>query len=307
MCILGLGLIGGSLLRDLHAIKHPVFGYNRSPISAPGLDISTSLPDTLTRAAENNALIILATPMPVVPQLLAALPPQCEFTDVVSMKTAVAAAVHAQGLDAQFVGGHPMAGAAESGWEATRLGLFQDAAWPIMLDDAATKPHLWADVALLAQLVGARPIPTTAARHDAAVARISHLPHILAEALATTGAAGGTLALSLAAGSFRDGTRVAAARPELVRAICEPNAPAVLAALDELLETLTTTRQQLHATGTLGELPDNGHAARKYYEEVSTAALSLPPVEVCVGAPGWVQELEAAETAGRWVRVLGCV
>ena len=82
-------------------------------------------------------------------------------------------------------------------------------------------------------------LPTTAAAHDEAQARISGLPHLLATALAVAGGIGGPLAGALAAGSFRDGTRVAGTRPELVAALCDGNRVALARVLDETLAELT--------------------------------------------------------------------
>ena len=79
VCILGLGLIGGSLLRDLTTSRHAAFGYNRSPSAAraaraEGFDVTDSLEDALRRAEEEFALIVLATPMPAIDALLTPLP-----------------------------------------------------------------------------------------------------------------------------------------------------------------------------------------------------------------------------------------
>ncbi|MEV6341831.1 prephenate dehydrogenase dimerization domain-containing protein [Actinoplanes sp. NPDC051851] len=84
--------------------------------------------------------------------------------------------------------------------------------------------------------MGARVVPATAAEHDTAVARISHVPHLLAAAL--TLSAEDPLAISLAAGSFRDGTRVAATRPELTAAMCAGNWSSVHRELDALIGDL---------------------------------------------------------------------
>ena len=104
--------------------------------------------------------------------------------------------------------------------------------------DEDTPLDAWRAAVELALDCGAQVVPTTASEHDAAVARISHLPHLLAAVLAATGADGGSLALSLAAGSFRDGTRVMGTRPELVLAMCEGNRGPLLDAVDEALGRL---------------------------------------------------------------------
>jgi prephenate dehydrogenase len=104
-------------------------------------------------------------------------------------------------------------------------------------------------------------VPTTAEDHDAAVARISHLPHLLADALAA--GAHDNLARKLAAGSFRDGTRVAGTRPDLVVAMCDGNRGAVVSALDGLLARLAETRDALRAGESVRPLAEEGYTARQ--------------------------------------------
>ena len=135
----------------------------------------------------------------------------CPLTDVTSVKGAVLDEVKTVGLLDRFVGGHPMAGTAQSGWAAGSEKLFFGAAWVLSVDDHVD-PDVWATVMDLALDCGAIVVPARSDGHDAAAAAISHLPHLLAEALAAT-AADVPLAFSLAAGSFRDGTRVAAFQP----------------------------------------------------------------------------------------------
>jgi prephenate dehydrogenase len=273
VCVLGTGLIGGSLLRAAIGAGYEGWGYNRSAggvkaARADGFEVDGDLLTVLNRAADTDALIVLAVPMPAVEHMLSAVAtfaPDCALTDVVSVKAPVAAAVHRNELSARYVGGHPMAGTSESGWAATDPGLFRDAVWAVGVDEG-THPATWRQVVRLALDCGAVVAPVVAAEHDRAVARISHLPHVLAEALAITGATGGDLALGLAAGSFRDGTRVAATAPDLVRAICEPNATALLEVLEETLTVLTDARDSLRADATLINLVEAGHDARENYE-----------------------------------------
>jgi prephenate dehydrogenase len=299
VCVLGAGLIGGSLLRALGPERG--FGWNRSApgaeaAAADGFAVTTDLPGTLRRAAESDALVVVGVPLPALGPVLDAVAehaPGVALTDVVSVKGPVLDAVRARGLAARFVGGHPMAGSAHSGWAATDPALFQGATWLVAADDDAD-PDTWTRVARLAGDCGARVVAATSAEHDAAVARISHLPHVLAEALAVSGASGGALALSLAAGSFRDGTRVAGTAPDLVRAICEPNRDALLPVLEECLALITAARDTLRDDDELGPLVDAGHLARSAYE--ASAGGAPETVSVVPGAAGW---LEAAREAGR--------
>ena len=107
--------------------------------------------------------------------------------------------------------------------------------------------------------------PARSDEHDAAAAAISHLPHLLAEALAVT-AGEVPLAFALAAGSFRDGTRVAATAPDLVRAMCEANAEQLLPVAGPAIDLLTQARDALAAQGSVAELVEAGHAARMRYD-----------------------------------------
>ncbi|MGJ4167173.1 prephenate dehydrogenase [Corynebacterium macclintockiae] len=362
LCILGLGLIGGSLMRDAQAAGWPVFGWNRSEKTVTrarrdGYDVSGDLEATLRRAEEADALLILGVPMPALSFLLDAISqhaPTCGFTDVTSVKQEVHDLVEAKGMSDRFVGGHPMAGTANSGWQATMHGLFRGAVWVVTYDnarelsgasgaaggsagvaggggaisraagagsstagaaasadaDAISKRWLdtWVRVVGLAEEVGASVIPAIARRHDSAVGRVSHLPHILAEALAVAGDSGGPLALSLAASSFRDGTRVAGTDPDLVRAMVENNRPAVLEALDQTIELLQAAREDIaHPDRSLKTLAEDGHAARGRFEARAGRnkgdASNRPIIRVRPGAPGWLDQLRSAESMGAQIGI----
>jgi prephenate dehydrogenase len=114
-------------------------------------------------------------------------------------------------------------------------------------------------------------LPTTAAAHDEAQARISGLPHLLATALAIAGGTGGPLAGALAAGSFRDGTRVAGTRPELIAGLCDGNRVALAGVLDETLAELTRARDALAGGGTVLPLATAGHRARLAWADAAPA------------------------------------
>ncbi|MEU2257422.1 prephenate dehydrogenase [Nocardia xishanensis] len=301
VCVLGTGLIGGSLLRAAAAAGYTAFGYNRSQSGAAaaradGFDVDDDLPAVLGRAARADALIVVAVPMPAVDHILASVAtfaPECMLTDVVSVKAPVAAAVRDHGLAARYVGGHPMAGTSESGWAATDPDLFRGAVWAVGVDPG-THADPWRRVAALALDCGSVVVPVAAEEHDRAVARISHLPHVLAEALAVTGAGGGPLALGLAAGSFRDGTRVAATAPDLVRAICEPNRDALLAVLEETLTVLGAASDALREDSSLADLTQAGHDARNDYETAQRWEIT----DVRPGDHDWLERLREAGQRG---------
>jgi prephenate dehydrogenase len=304
VCVLGLGLIGGSVMRAVKAAGREAFGYNRSidgvdAARFDGFDATDSLNDVLARAAATEALIVLAVPVPALPAMLdhvRSSAPRCALTDVTSVKGAVLQAVQAHGLVDRFVGGHPMAGTARSGWSAGNQRLFVGAPWVISVDDHVD-PDVWATVMHLALDCGAVVVPARSDEHDAAAAAISHLPHLLAEALALT-AGDVPLAFALAAGSFRDGTRVAATAPDLVRAMCEANAEQLHGALDRTIDLLTWARDHLAAGKSVGELVEDGHAARMRYDSFSRPEI----ITITVGAPNWREELAAAGRSGGVIR-----
>jgi prephenate dehydrogenase len=291
-------------MRATAAVGREAFGYNRSVEGArgavaDGFDATTDLTHTLTRAADTGALIVLAVPMPALPSMLAhisELAPKCPLTDVTSVKTAVLDEVAAAGLQERFVGGHPMTGTENSGWTAGHAGLFTAAPWVVSVDDDVD-PVVWSMVMTLALDCGAVVVPARSDEHDAAAAAISHLPHLLAEALAIT-AAEVPLAFALAAGSFRDATRVAGSPPDLVRAMCEANSAQLLPALDRMLDQLSRARDSLDWDNSVGELVEAGHAARIRYDRFPRSDIFT----VVIGEQNWRGELAAAGRAGGVIR-----
>ncbi len=311
VCVLGLGLIGGSVLRAAVAAGRPAWGATASPddqraATGDGFDVTPTVRDALRRAADTDALVVLAAPLPAVPELLAAVAdvaPTCRLTDVVSVKRPVAAAVRRLTPQARYVGGHPMSGNSMSGWPAGSATLFHGAAWVVTTDDT-DDTGLWADVAGFALDCGAHVVPARIDEHDEAVGRVSHLSHVMAGVLAAVGADGGPLALALAAGSFRDGTRVAGARPELTRAMCEGNRDGLLAALDDALGRLGAARGSLASTGSLGATLTTGHQGRAAYDRL--AAVESEELVIALDGPDALAELtELGRRGGRVVRLAG--
>lgn len=269
VCVIGLGLIGGSVLRAAVAAGRPGWGATVSEEDAAaarsdGYTVESSTEAALRRAAEEDAIVVIATPLPAVREVLRQVAwqaPNAWLTDVVSVKDPVCADVRNLLPGARYAGGHPMAGTSAAGWPAGSVSLFGNAAWAVAIEHD-TAIQAWQEAALLALDCGARVVPVSAAEHDAAVARVSHLPHLLAAVLAAVGADGGPLALALAGGSFLDGTRVAGSPPELVRAMTEGNRSALLDAVDDALGRLGAARGSLASSGSLKSTVDAGHDAR---------------------------------------------
>ena len=309
--MIGLGLIGGSLLRAADGAGWKVRGTAASDATVTaarqaGFDVTSSIEDVL-QATGDDALVVLAVPLPAVAEVLPVVArhaPHCRLTDVVSVKQPVAAAVARHAPLARYVGGHPMAGTSASGWAAGSATLFTGASWVVSTDDGID-PTVWAQVARLVLDCGATVVPAGAEDHDAAVARVSHLPHVLAAVLASVGADGGPLAMALGAGSFTDGTRVAAAQPELTRAMCEGNRSALLAAVDDALGRLGAARGSLASTGALNATIRAGHLARQAFDAARDGR-DGDTVHVDLAAPNALPRLrEIARSGGRVVALHG--
>ncbi len=242
--VVGLGQLGGSLAAALVAAGREVRGWDVDPAAR---DAAAARGVTVSR--ELTGVVVLAVPLPATAAALDGLDvdPAATVTDVGSVKEPVLASVGAA-LGGRFVGGHPMAGTERSGHAATDPALFRGARWALCLEPGTELPR-WLRAAEVALDAGAEVVPVTAAEHDAAVAAVSHVPHLLAAALAAAAGEAGPLALALAAGSFRDGTRVAGSDPALVTAMVEGNAGPTAAALDRVLAQLARPWPDLVAAG----------------------------------------------------------
>jgi prephenate dehydrogenase len=278
VAVLGLGLIGGSLLHAVRQAGLEVVGYDvdastAAAVSASGYPVAPS-----DAAAVHGAdLVVLAMPLPEVADAVRSLAPHLAagavLTDVGTLKIPVLGCVHELLPGVTFVGGHPLAGVEETGWAAADPLLFRDAPWALTIEDD-TSLDAWLRLAELVCDLGARPVPTTADEQDDAIARVIGLPHVLAEALALTGLAGGPLGLSLAAGSYMSGSRVARTRPELVASWCDGNS-GLVDALDDAINHLRSARDALAGDTTVLPLAQAGHMARINWEH-----RKFEPVEV---------------------------
>lgn len=246
IAVLGVGLIGGSIgLAARQRLEAEVagWGHNRSTVErAAELGAVDRVADTVASACEGAELVFCAAPVAVLPELareaLAASGPETAVTDAGSTKRGIVAEL---GGDERFVGGHPLAGAETAGVENARADLFEGARWyltPTERTGGIPYERLRRAVAGL----GARPQAIEAATHDRLMATISHLPHVLANALVAQAAEqldGESGELLPAAGpSFSDATRVAGSNPEVWADIFSANAGPVAEAVEATAERL---------------------------------------------------------------------
>lgn len=252
--VVGTGLIGGSVLLRLRDAGLDVAGWDPDrAVREHARDRGVAAPETLEEAVAGRDVVFLCGPLPTLPVTLplvaGASPPGCVLTDVGSTKAAVAAAAARLGLLDRFVPGHPMAGAESAGLTAATPTLLDGAAWVLCpAQGPATLPFRWL-TGLLRTVFGARVVPMAADEHDRAAALASHVPHLLAGALAgaVRRAELRDAVLALAAGSFRDGTRVAGTPAARTANMLLGNRDRVLAELagvtaylDELADALRT-------------------------------------------------------------------
>jgi prephenate dehydrogenase len=279
IAVLGLGLIGGSVLQALARGGYRVIGYDPDPAECGAArGAGYELAATAAQAVAGADLVVLAMPLPdlggALDSIRPALAPRAVVTDVGTLKLPVLPLVAERLPAARFVGGHPLAGTEQSGFLASDPMLFRDAPWSLVLEPD-TDLEAWLALAVLLCDLGARPVPTTAAEQDIAVARVIGLPHILAEALALTGLHGGQLGLSLAAGSYTTGSRVARTRPELVATWCDGNG-ALVSALDDAIAWLASSRDSLAKGESVLPLARAGHQARMNWEHREFTPVDLP-------------------------------
>lgn len=247
VAILGVGLIGGSygLALKARGLADRVVGWVRSEATAEAA-LEMGAVDAVTRdareAVSGAELVILCTPPRRIPEDCAAIAdairPDAVVTDAASTKGGVVARCEETlGYRApRFVGGHPMAGSERAGVRNARADLFEGAAY-VVTPTARTAPDALETVVALAKSLGARAIRTDPLAHDRAVAYASHLPHVLASALARTSIPDAEARLVHGAG-LRDTTRVAAGDPVLWTEILLANRRALGEALASAIEDL---------------------------------------------------------------------
>ena len=250
VALLGTGLIGGSLglaLRKAPSLEEIVVFDADPDVAAKAVergagDRAAETPADAVRGAD---FVFVATPVGSIPDVIASaregLSRDAVLTDVGSTKSRVVLEVEALALEgATFIGGHPMAGTEEEGIEAADPTLF-DGCWWILTPTDRVDAGAYRSLHSLITGLGARVMALEPAQHDDLLAVVSHLPHLTAATLMNLAAERGEEhagLLSLAAGGFRDVTRVAASNPDIWLDICEENAAAISLVLREFARRL---------------------------------------------------------------------
>gem|GEM_PF-85650 len=321
--IVGLGLIGGSLARRLTERGVRVVAWNHRPhpyaqAEADGIFCKSTLSELMDAEPD---VVVLCNPLKAMPAILAALAPlmgdhpNTTLTDVGSVKGMVRDQVKAAGLGKCYVGAHPMAGNELSGWQAADPHLYDGALWAITVDESTDYRRFLDVAAMITKDVGNRVIVVDDETHDKAAAMISHMPHVVSTALinelvanpdrniAAALAAGcwrdmtrvsltdpdRNIAAALAAGCWRDMTRVSLTDPDRTRAMVEEDSLNVEALLRRMAARLTDMADQLHA-GAAGEQDVMGFFAegdpfRRYKAAVTHAGITAAQDDTATAAP----------------------
>lgn len=281
--IVGCGLIGGSVGLALRDAGWHVSASDNDPGSEQQA-VAIGAADTLGFAADAD-ITIIAAPVGVIPQLVADVLTKTTgiVTDVGSTKAAICDEID----DPRFLGGHPMAGSDQDGISGAKADLFVGAMW-VLTPGEETSQEAFAMVRRLIKTVGAESIALPPKVHDELVAQVSHVPHLTSAALmnlADSTSVEHRALLRLAAGGFRDMTRISGGRPTIWPDICVANRDAIVVGLDRLIGALTTTRTLVAESDKMGlyQLLDQARTARLnlpvgygQVEKVSELAVPIP-------------------------------
>ena len=246
---IGLGLIGGSLAKAIRQYypdyQIVAFDKNKETLA---LATQESLIDVAATTIDENfrncGYIFLCAPVSYnnayLPQVKPYLDKDTILTDVGSVKTGIHKEVHRLGMDANFIGGHPMAGSEKSGYPNSKAMLLENAYFVLTPTKEVSREKVDAYTTLIESLK-ALPIELDCETHDYVTGTISHLPHIIASSLVNYVKQADTkdeLMKLLAAGGFKDITRIASSSPTMWQHICLKNKDNILNILDAYMDKL---------------------------------------------------------------------
>ena len=283
---IGLGLIGSSIAKSLRRVftKCTITAYNRSEsarIMALNDGVANFVTDKIDDSFSKCDYIFLCTPVEYNCDYLKTLKniikPSCIITDVGSVKTNIHKAVIELDMEANFIGGHPMAGSEKTGYENATDRLVENAFYPIT-PTSKTNIEKLHEYEAIVKAIGAIPVIMNYEEHDYSVAGISHLPHIIASELVNLVKASdsdkGFMKL-LAAGGFKDITRIASSSPEMWEQICMTNTDNLIDLLKDYIDMLDNVRNRLIAKdgSFINKMFANSRDYRNQFAKNTTASI----------------------------------
>ncbi len=267
---IGLGLIGGSLAKSLKRTRPDcrILAYTRTRATTQQA-LAQQVIDQICESPEDPAFsacdcIFLCAPVGSNIEALRLLKnvaaEHCILTDVGSVKTDIHKAATEFGLNGRFIGGHPMTGSEKSGFANANAHLFENSYYIITPSEGSDPKQIEAYRALAAEL-GALPVILDYQQHDFVTAAVSHLPHLIAASLVNTVHdldSKEEIMKMIAAGGFKDITRIASSSPEMWEHICIANRENISEVMDTFICLLSEAREQMRA--------GNGHAIYRTFE-----------------------------------------
>lgn len=276
---IGLGLIGGAIAKSIHRVypQIPLIAYDvdKTSLSLALEDgVITDAYDTINNHFASCRYIFLCAPVQKNAEFLAKLSgfasETCLITDVGSVKTSIHQAIAGTPLEPYFIGGHPMAGSEKSGY-ANATSLLLENAYYILTPTRRTAPALVTDLKEFVHSLGAIPLVLDYEEHDYVTAAISHLPHILAFTLVNLVKELDTpeeTMKAIAAGGFRDITRIASSSPIMWQQICLTNGIQIETLIDAFIEALEHIKKEITSQKD-SELFDFFQSAKDYRDSFS--------------------------------------
>lgn len=254
----GLGLIGGSIARAIRE-KLPesvimAYDINEAPLKAALSDgVLNVAASSIDEKFNECDYLFLCAPVHKNDENLRAvreiLSPDCLLTDVGSVKTGIHETIRAAGLERQFIGGHPMAGSERVGYVNSKALLLENAYYILTPTESVPSGKLEEYIELVKTL-GAIPLTLDPGQHDYVTAAISHLPHVIAAALVNLvkgcDSADGIMK-TIAAGGFKDITRIASSSAQMWQQICLSNTANIDALLSDYIRALSTVQERLRS------------------------------------------------------------
>ncbi|MBQ8597320.1 MAG: prephenate dehydrogenase, partial [Lachnospiraceae bacterium] len=253
---IGLGLIGGSIARALRQF-HPecfimAYDLNQEALQLAANDCVIDLALTgITEEYSRCDYIFLCAPVSEndknLSDLKKYLSPGALLTDVGSVKTDIHAHIEKAGLNGQFIGGHPMAGSERTGYINSKAILLENAYYILTPCAEVSDSTIHEFQSLIASL-GAIPLILDCKQHDFVTAAISHLPHVVAASLVNlikdSDSSDGTMKM-VAAGGFKDITRIASSSPVMWQQICLTNGENISVLLGDYIQSLIKVKEEI--------------------------------------------------------------
>ncbi|MCR5098845.1 MAG: prephenate dehydrogenase [Lachnospiraceae bacterium] len=283
---IGLGLIGGAIAKAICEVYPDIKIYAhashietiREAHDSGVIENADFLP--LSEFGKMD-LLFLCCPVEAntayLKELLPDLSPDCLITDVGSVKGAIQREVEALGLSSQFIGGHPMTGSEKTGFSHSSAALLENAYYILTKNDAID-PHRVTEFSDFIASLSAIPLTLTCEDHDFATAAISHLPHVMSASLVNMVNTNNKndILRTIAAGGFRDVTRIAASSPVMWRDICLENRDAIIELLSLYEDELSDFRMAIESSDSEALLEMFSHA-KDFRDSITIKSHGLLP------------------------------